>query len=141
MRTRNSRQGQFTKLCFPPCIGNHIAKPEVISLLEQGEDPWSVEQAYPQSTCPGEGRPRLGARNFPLSLPCLRNGLRPRSYLPQTVMILQGALSHLLTFLQLLIQSKDGHLINKVTVLMSCIFFPCHPLSWYLSYSLLPLSR
>ncbi|XP_019294159.1 zinc finger protein 606 isoform X4 [Panthera pardus] len=34
-------------------VGNQIAKPEVISLLEQGEEPWSVEQAYPQSTCPG----------------------------------------------------------------------------------------
>ncbi|XP_027949077.1 zinc finger protein 606 isoform X3 [Eumetopias jubatus] len=33
-------------------VGNQIAKPEVISLLEQGEEPWSVEQAYPQSTCP-----------------------------------------------------------------------------------------
>ncbi|XP_051063028.1 zinc finger protein 606 [Phodopus roborovskii] len=34
-------------------VGNQIAKPEVISLLEQGEEPWSMEQAYPQSTCPG----------------------------------------------------------------------------------------
>ncbi|XP_075849426.1 zinc finger protein 606 isoform X3 [Microcebus murinus] len=33
-------------------VGNQITKPEVISLLEQGEEPWSVEQAYPQSTCP-----------------------------------------------------------------------------------------
>ncbi|XP_032470803.1 zinc finger protein 606 isoform X5 [Phocoena sinus] len=34
-------------------VGNKIAKPEVISLLEQGEEPWSVEQAYPpQGTCP-----------------------------------------------------------------------------------------
>ncbi|XP_054934815.1 zinc finger protein 606 [Physeter macrocephalus] len=34
-------------------VGNQIAKPEVISLLEQGEEPWSVEQAYPpQGTCP-----------------------------------------------------------------------------------------
>nr|XP_044616090.1 zinc finger protein 606 isoform X7 [Equus asinus] len=33
-------------------VGNQIPKPEVISLLEQGEEPWSVEQAYPQSTCP-----------------------------------------------------------------------------------------
>ncbi|XP_039080412.1 uncharacterized protein LOC120226295 isoform X9 [Hyaena hyaena] len=37
-------------------VGNQIAKPEVISLLEQGEEPWSVEQAYPQSTCPGNGK-------------------------------------------------------------------------------------
>ncbi|XP_023506388.1 zinc finger protein 606 isoform X8 [Equus caballus] len=35
-------------------VGNQIPKPEVISLLEQGEEPWSVEQAYPQSTCPAE---------------------------------------------------------------------------------------
>ncbi|KAL1769340.1 vomeronasal type-2 receptor 26-like, partial [Sigmodon hispidus] len=33
-------------------VGNQIAKPEVISLLEQGEEPWSVEQSYPQSICP-----------------------------------------------------------------------------------------
>ncbi|XP_059940037.1 zinc finger protein 606 isoform X5 [Mesoplodon densirostris] len=34
-------------------VGNQIAKPEVISLLEQGEEPWSVEQAYPpEGTCP-----------------------------------------------------------------------------------------
>ncbi|XP_032470801.1 zinc finger protein 606 isoform X4 [Phocoena sinus] len=37
-------------------VGNKIAKPEVISLLEQGEEPWSVEQAYPpQGTCPEVG--------------------------------------------------------------------------------------
>nr|XP_020139021.1 zinc finger protein 606 isoform X12 [Microcebus murinus] len=36
-------------------VGNQITKPEVISLLEQGEEPWSVEQAYPQSTCPELG--------------------------------------------------------------------------------------
>ncbi|XP_057575440.1 zinc finger protein 606 isoform X4 [Hippopotamus amphibius kiboko] len=34
-------------------VGNQIAKPEVISLLEQGEEPWSVQQAYPpQGACP-----------------------------------------------------------------------------------------
>ena len=33
-------------------VGNQIAKPEVISLLEQGEEPWSVEQGYPKSSCP-----------------------------------------------------------------------------------------
>ncbi|XP_046536540.1 zinc finger protein 606 isoform X2 [Equus quagga] len=37
-------------------VGNQIPKPEVISLLEQGEEPWSVEQAYPQSTCPAPGK-------------------------------------------------------------------------------------
>ncbi|XP_019294160.1 zinc finger protein 606 isoform X5 [Panthera pardus] len=41
-------------------VGNQIAKPEVISLLEQGEEPWSVEQAYPQSTCPGSLDQKLG---------------------------------------------------------------------------------
>ncbi|XP_036756516.2 zinc finger protein 606 isoform X3 [Manis pentadactyla] len=34
-------------------VGNQIAKPEVISLLEQGEKPWSVERAFPQNPCPG----------------------------------------------------------------------------------------
>lgn len=63
---------------FPPHVGNKIAKPEVISLLEQGEEPWSVEQAYPpQGTCPGESRPQVGARNLPPSHPCLGSGLRP----------------------------------------------------------------
>nr|XP_019567116.1 PREDICTED: zinc finger protein 606 isoform X5 [Rhinolophus sinicus] len=33
-------------------VGKQIAKPEVISLLEQGEEPW-LEHTYPQSTCPG----------------------------------------------------------------------------------------
>ncbi|KAI5214812.1 hypothetical protein MUG91_G261n28 [Manis pentadactyla] len=33
-------------------VGNQIAKPEVISLLEQGEEPWSVERAFPQNPCP-----------------------------------------------------------------------------------------
>ncbi|KAM5296296.1 zinc finger protein 606-like isoform 7-T7 [Glossophaga mutica] len=32
-------------------VGNQITKPEVISLLEQGGEPWLVEQAYPQGTC------------------------------------------------------------------------------------------
>lgn len=32
-------------------VGNQIAKPEVISLLEQ-EEPWSLEQGYPKSSCP-----------------------------------------------------------------------------------------
>nr|XP_019567120.1 PREDICTED: zinc finger protein 606 isoform X8 [Rhinolophus sinicus] len=36
-------------------VGKQIAKPEVISLLEQGEEPW-LEHTYPQSTCPGDER-------------------------------------------------------------------------------------
>ncbi|KAF5929471.1 hypothetical protein HPG69_007221 [Diceros bicornis minor] len=95
-------------------VGNQIAKPEVISLLEQGEEPWSVEQAYPQSTCPGESRPQLRVRNFPPSPPCLRNGLRPKG-----VTILRDLHSSsesfipCVTFLLLLIQSIDAHPINK----------------------------
>ncbi|XP_059733271.1 zinc finger protein 606 isoform X6 [Bos taurus] len=39
-------------------VGNQITKPEVISLLEQGEEPWSMEPAYPlQGTCPGSALP------------------------------------------------------------------------------------
>lgn len=53
---------------FPLHVGNQITKPEVISLLEQGEEPWSMEPAYPlQGTCPGESRPQVGLRNLPPS--------------------------------------------------------------------------
>ncbi|XP_012921692.1 zinc finger protein 606 isoform X3 [Heterocephalus glaber] len=35
-------------------VGHQITKPEVISLLEQGEEPWLVEPMHPQSSCPGD---------------------------------------------------------------------------------------
>ena len=45
----------------PPLVGHQMAKPEVISLLEQGEEPWSTEQLYsPPGTCPGESGPGVG---------------------------------------------------------------------------------
>lgn len=59
----------YTSLCYSLCIGKQIAKPEVISLLEQGEEPWLVEHLYPQSTCPGESGPQVGVRNIPPSSP------------------------------------------------------------------------
>ncbi|XP_063133424.1 zinc finger protein 606 isoform X3 [Rattus norvegicus] len=40
-------------------VGNQIAKPEVISLLEQ-EEPWSLEQGYPKSSCPASCQKLLG---------------------------------------------------------------------------------
>ncbi|XP_042639075.1 zinc finger protein 557 [Orycteropus afer afer] len=33
-------------------VGNELTKSEVISLLEQGEEPWTLERGCPRSTCP-----------------------------------------------------------------------------------------
>lgn len=80
-------------------VGNQITKPEVISLLEQGEEPWSMEPAYPlQGTCPGESRPQVGERNLPpsllfekraeamrRSLPQIASQFLPRSFIPCTI--------------------------------------------------------
>ncbi|KAM7059941.1 uncharacterized protein WM277_006295 [Molossus nigricans] len=64
--------------------GNQINKPEVISLLEQGGEPWLVERAYPQSTCPGD---RKNGTPEPTNKGFLAYSLAPNTNSRNAVMI------------------------------------------------------
>lgn len=115
---------------FPLHVGNQITKPEVISLLEQGEEPWSMEPAYPlQGTCPGESRPQVGVRNLPPSPTFWEKGWGHEEFTSSESITVPSKKLHPLYYFQ----SKNAHLLNKVAIFVSCSFPP------YLSYYLLSL--
>ena len=101
----------------PPLVGHQMAKPEVISLLEQGEEPWSTEQLYsPPGTGTGESSPVVG--KAPLSQARLARVVgrgREGCACSETVPLPRSCIP-CWTFLLLLIQSKDAHPFNMPAV-------------------------